>query len=542
MMSIRPKRAGWTAGIALFVVASASAQVPARPSVQGLLPSPGILRNSVTNLHAEGSALWVGPFLNHTRDGGRTWQVADSDSLAGLRNRVYSLDIEGDVIWVGLGASREQEISGETETVNVARGFLFSTDAGQTWQYRSHLAPIDSDDATTGILDLPEDTLTAYGNALLPTLAVTVPELSPPWDVDYDPASGHVWAASELAGLRRSADMGRTWHHIVLPPDTSRFLSPDLGYEFPFFSQPTGIPVAQFRGLNFQAFAVLADANGSVWAGTPAGLNRSDDGGRSWYRFDTGDGLPGNWVISIEEQTRPGQSSTIWATTWPGRDETHRFGAVATADGGASFRSVLHGERVYDFAFDGSTVYVAGANGLFISTDDGYTFRTVREFHDASRPERSLRPGSRVFAVATTGSELWVGTEDGLLMSTNGGATWSIFRTEVPLSPEGLPALIPQELVPSVDTYAYPNPFSPSGDRLVRLRYRLDRQASVTIRIFDFGMNLVRTLTRSGQGEGEHEVSWDGTDSGGARVANGPYFYAIRAAGNTWWGKILVLE
>ncbi len=541
-MGIRANRTGWTGAIAAFLVASASAQVPLSPSGLGLLPSPGILRNSVTNLHAEGAALWVGPFLNHTRDGGQSWQVADSDSLAGFRNRVYSLDVDGDVIWVGLGVSRQQEISGETETVNLARGFIFSTDAGQTWQYRTYLAPIDSDDLTTGILDLPEDTLTAYGSALLPTLAVTVPELSPPWDVDYDPLSGYVWVASELAGLRRSADMGRTWRHIVLPPDTSRYLAPELGYEFPFYSQPTGIPIDQFHGLNFQAFAVLADADGSVWAGTPAGLNRSDDGGRTWYRFDAADGLPGAWVISIEEQTRPGQRSTIWATTWPGRDDTHRFGAVATADGGASFRSVLHGERVYDFAFDGSTVYVAGENGLFISTDDGYTFRTVREFFDASDPERSLRPNSRVFAVATTGSELWVGTEDGLLKSTDGGATWSIFRTEVPLSPEGLPALIPPELVPEVDTYAYPNPFSPSGDRLVRLRYRLDREATVTVRIFDFGMNLVRDLARSAQREGEHEISWDGTDSGGARVANGTYFYAVQAAGKTRWGKILVLE
>ena len=102
----------------------------------------------------------------------------------------------------------------------------------------------------------------------------------------------------------------------------------------------------QFQGLNFQAFAVLVDATGSVWAGTPAGLNRSEDGGRSWYRYDVYDGFPGNWVISIEEQPRRGRDPAIWATTWPGRgdDNPQRFGAVVTGDRGKSFRSVLHGD------------------------------------------------------------------------------------------------------------------------------------------------------------------------------------------------------
>ncbi len=532
--------AGWVTGIAaLFAAGTAAAQTAAGP-----VPSPGILRNSVTNLHAEEASLWVGPFLNVTRDGGNTWQVADADSLSGFRNRVYSLDVEDNVIWAGLGISREQEINGEAQSINVARGFLFSEDDGATWQYRSHLAPIDADELTTGILDLPEDTLTAYGSAVLPTLAVTVPELSPPWDIDYDPVTGHIWTANEIAGLRMSADKGRTWQHIVLPPDTSRFLSPDLGYEFPFFSQPGGIAVDQFQGLNFQAFAVLVDATGSVWAGTPAGLNRSEDGGRSWYRYDVYDGFPGNWVISIEEQPRRGRDPAIWATTWPGRgdDNPQRFGAVVTGDRGKSFRSVLHGERVYDFAFDGSTVYVAGENGLFVSRDDGYTFLTLRQFYDPAQPDRTLRPNSQVYSVAATGTQLWVGTEDGLLKSTDGGATWRIFRAEVPLSPEGLPAIIPPDLVPAVETYAYPNPFSASGDRLVRLRYKLRRDASVAIRIFDFGMNLVRDLPQESQPGGEREASWDGTDNAGARVANGPYFYAVQAGGETYWGKILVLE
>jgi len=508
----------------------------------GLLPSPGILRNSIANLHGEPGALWVGPFLNLTRDGGITWQVADADSLVGLRNRVYSLDVEGDVIWAGLGIALTRELDGQSQEVDIARGFIVSEDGGETWVYRTFLAPSDADPETTGILDLPGDTLTAYGPARLPTLAITVPELSPPWDIDYDPLTGHLWTANQLAGIRKSTDAGRTWQRVVLPPDTTAFLSPDLGYTFPFFVQPTGIPIDQYAGLNFQAFAVLADGGGAVWAGTVGGLNRSTDGGVSWRHFNREDGLPGNWVISIEEQRLAGQDPVIWATCWPAIDQGERFGVVATRDGGQTFETALLGERVYDFAFQDRSVYAAGENGLFISDDEGRTWRTIRDFFDPTKPDRTFRPGARVFSVAATDGALWVGTEDGLFKSTNGGLTWQVFRAEVPLSPEGLPPVVPASAVPRVEAYAYPNPFSPSVDRFVRIRYRLDGDTQVDIRIFDFGMHLVRDLTDERQSSGEREVSWDGTDDQGARVANGTYFYAVEAGGDTFWGKVLVLE
>ncbi|MFQ5570274.1 MAG: FlgD immunoglobulin-like domain containing protein [Rhodothermales bacterium] len=510
--------------------------------VADLLPSPGILRNSISNLHAQGDSLWVGPFLNVTVDGGATWQVADADSLAGLRNRVYSLDVEGEVIWVGLGISAERDIDGQTQDVDIARGFIFSEDGGHTWQYRTFLAPSDNDPATTGILDLPEDTLTTYGGVNLSTLAITVPETSPPWDIDYDPLTGTLWAANQVAGIRKSTDRGSTWQRVVLPPDTTAFLSPDLGYDFPFFVQPRGIPLDQFAGLNFQAFAVLADASGAVWAGAVGGLNRSTDQGVSWRHFTTRDGLPGNWVISIEEQRLPGRQPTVWATCWPALEQGERFGVVVSRDGGETFEASLLGERVFDFAFRGRTVYAAGDNGLFISDDDGQTWRTVRDFHDPLQPDRTFRPGARVFAVATTNEALWVGTEDGLFRSTDGGLTWRVFRAEVPLDPDGLPPVVPPDLVPRVEAYAYPNPFSPASDRFVRIRYKLEQDEQVKIRVFDFGMNLVRNLTDEAQPGGEREVSWDGTDNSGARVANGPYFYAVEAGSDTFWGKILVLE
>ena len=88
-----------------------------------------------------------------------------------------------------------------------------------------------------------------------------------------------------------------------------------------------------------------------------------------------------------------------------------------------------------------------------------------------------------------------------------------------------------------METYAYPNPFSPALDGLVRIRF--DGTAA-TVRIFDFAMRLVRTL--DADGSGEREVQWDGFDARGVRAPNGPYFYAIEQGGRSVRGKILVIE
>ena len=483
----------------------------AEAKVCGQVPTHSILNNSVTNLHAEGTALWVGPHLNVTRDGGDSWFAADADSLVGLRNRVYSIDAESDISWVGLGTWRTAE---NQDVVHLAKGFLFSENNGASWRYRSPLPPQDSDPGTTGILDLPEDTLIAYGDMQLPALAITVPELSPPWDVDYDPVSGHIWAANQLAGLRRSRDQGRSWERIVLPPDTTRFLSPAMGYEFSYHVLPTNVSKDAFFGLNFQAFAVLVDQSGMVWAGTAGGVNRSSDGGESWHHYTVADGLTGDFVISIEEQPGAGLNPVIWIATRPGEVATHNeahvqnFGVVVTRDRGQTFEQVLVGDPMWDFAFEGTRVYVAGEAGLRISEDNGQSFRTVRDFFDPSQPERARLPNTAAYAVAVNPQGLWVGTEEGLYRSRDGGDTWKLFRADVPLSPEGRTQLVPKAMVPQVEAYAYPNPFSPSSDRLVRLRYQVERGGSVTIRIFDFGMNLVRTLSDAAQQPGMREMAW----------------------------------
>ena len=67
---------------------------------------------------------------------------------------------------------------------------------------------------------------------------------------------------------------------------------------------------------------------------------------------------------------------------------------------------------------------------------------------------------------------------------------------------------------------------------------------SVTIRIFDFGMNLVRTVIQNVDRIGGNEFidNWDGKDENSAIVPNGVYFYRIDIGDDEpVFGKIIVL-
>ncbi|MEX1054389.1 MAG: sialidase family protein, partial [Rhodothermales bacterium] len=400
---------------ALSVMAVVSLAMPARAQelsaskIADLIPVPGILRNSITNLQAQGDSLWVGPFLNLTVDGGATWQVSDADSLFGTRNSTYSISVEENVVWVGLGYTSQPSAG---ESVPAVAGYLVSTDGGRTFTFRGpHL-------------DAADDDQVQYGVSTLEALPIIVPEQSPPYDIDYDPSTGDVWIAAWASGIRRSSDEGRTWQRVVLPPDDLSSIHPDSSYDFVLAPQRGGT-----GNLNHMGFSVLVDETVTIWAGTPRGVNRSTDGGVAWRRFSadgTPNSLTGSWVISLEEQPVPGRNP-IWMASWNAGEvgERGRFGATVTRDGGETFEQMLIGERIYDFAFRGNqTVYAAGENGLFISDDDGITWRSVRHFVDASDPTRLVRPDANIFAVATTEDALWAGTSEGLMKSTDGGQTW----------------------------------------------------------------------------------------------------------------------
>ena len=211
------------------------------------------------------------------------------------------------------------------------------------------------------------------------------------------------------------------------------------------------------------------------------------------------------------------------------------------AEGFALFEAVLVGVQVSDFAFDDARVYAASPDGLYVSADDGASWRVITTFPAADGRLLPVNPNAGVFAVAVAATGLYVGTGDGLLRSADGGQTWELFRASndpgADTSGDGTGAE-----VPDVDVYAYPNPFTPRTDGALRVRFDLEAPADVTLRVFDPAMTLVRTVEAPGRPAGPNEVSWDGLTDGGLRVSNGAYIYVVRAGGRQLSGRVLVFE
>ena len=82
---------------------------------------------------------------------------------------------------------------------------------------------------------------------------------------------------------------------------------------------------------------------------------------------------------------------------------------------------------------------------------------------------------------------------------------------------------------------SYPNPFR-SGTEIV---FALDTTAPVTLRIFNQLGQLVRTLADGKvSGPGTLGYEWDGTDSGGAQVASGMYFFVLDTGDRRLTGSV----
>lgn len=96
-------------------------------------------------------------------------------------------------------------------------------------------------------------------------------------------------------------------------------------------------------------------------------------------------------------------------------------------------------------------------------------------------------------------------------------------------------------LTPPVRTglaYFSPNPLL--SRRAGRIEFSMAQDGPARVDIFDLNGRLVKTVFDGPATAGPHETSWDGTDASGRPVANGVYFYSLRAEGQTFAKKVVV--
>ncbi len=344
-----------------------------------------------------------------------------------------------------------------------------------------------------------------------------------------------MWIASYAGMARKSTDKGKTWQVVIIPPDNLDSISPTDSLVFDV--SPVAGDLGLTGNLNHRAFSVYAEDWSHVWIGTAGGINRTTDGGESWVKFkhaNEASPISGNFVVALRKQNFTGHS-IMWAAT-VNTDDTERRGISFSSDSGQTWRTTLIGEFCHNFGFKDSIVYAVTDNGIFRSPDLGATWSQPGTIYD-NATKQQIAAATPFYAADALGENVWFGGEDGVAYTEDDslhlfGSSWHILHASQPLSS-------------SRSTYAYPNPFSPANET-VRLHYSVDLvSANVTIRIFDFGLNLVRTVISDANrgGIAEHDEIWDGKSDKGRQVSNGPYFYeVVVGTEKPIWGKILVLQ
>lgn len=82
-----------------------------------------------------------------------------------------------------------------------------------------------------------------------------------------------------------------------------------------------------------------------------------------------------------------------------------------------------------------------------------------------------------------------------------------------------------------------PNPVGPS----TTIRFSLREAGEVRLSILDAAGRVVRELAGGQLAAGAHTVEWNGSDSGGDRVACGVYFYRLAGGGRVETRRLIIL-
>ncbi len=468
--------------------------------------------NSISDMITIGDTIWVGTGngLSVSYDNGENWKNFYATAVFGDHSISAMCYYKG-TMWVATATTTTDN----GQSYPQGTGLKYTTDAGNTWN--SIPQPTDSQ----------SDTIITYGINELNAVPVTTTIQNLTYDIAV--TNGTVWTASFAGGLRKSTDMGQTWQRVVLPPDYLNSIKPTDSLYFCVSPVPGNICSEGY--LNYRVFSLANAGDSIIYVGTADGINKSTDDGQSWTKFNHQNQeypISGNFVVALSYNN---SNNSLWAATWRAEEASEYYAVSWTTDQGDTWQTTLNNQQTHNFGFKNNDVIAATDNGPFRTNFGSYnTWILPTSIVDNTT---KIELTTKIFySAGSSNNYVWIGSNDGLArINESSGNTWQgIWKV----------FFASQKLTSKSETHAFPNPFSPKLDRL-KIKYSTGgKTANVTIRIFDFGMNYVRTIIQNAQrGSTYHEIDakgtdtngvidfWDGKDDSGKVVPNGVYFYRI---------------
>jgi hypothetical protein len=506
-------------------------------SVQNETPAS----NSISDILIVGDTIWLGTSrgLSRSTDKGNTWKNFYGSPDFGNES-ITALKYYQGFIFVATAHSVQKD----NQSLPEGSGIKFSSNNGDTWKSISQT------------LDNPGDSTEVYGinNGINLPKVRALPVTTTIQNLIYDIAftKNTIWIATFAGGLRKNSidslliDQSTKWKRVILPSDKLSSITPNDTIKFAL--QPVAGKFGTDNNLNHRVFSVISFNDSSLFVGSANGVNRSTDNGISWiksnHQNNTTNPISGNFIVALDYNQ---SSNTVWAASWKAEDQNEFYGVSYSSDFGSNWQTTLQGEKAHNFGTYSSYMIAATDVGPYLGTI--FNKSVSKWFLPGSIIDNSTLLSlktSQFYSAAYLGSEsIWLGSNDGLIkngfVSDTWRNSWKLFFATQPLNNKE-------------DCYAYPNPFSPKNEQ-VKIKYSTGGNTStVTIRVFDFGMNYVRTIIQAAtRGNPIHSVNtgslngvidfWDGKDDNGNVVPNGVYFYRIDIdSKEPLFGKIMVLQ
>ena len=388
------------ASLPLFALcASAAAQTVPSNLTSGMVwrnigPFRGGRVSAVTGVVGQPGVFYMGLPLGgvwKTTSAGTTWfPIFDSIKEASSVGAIEVAPSDPNVLYVGMG----DMISGGG--INRGNGVYKSTDAGATWQ---HLG-LDKTDHIPSILVDPRD----------PNLVLVA-------------AQGDNHAKSDVRGLYRSTDGGKTWTKTLYVDDETGVQKIAWAYDHPNVMLATTVryysPPGQGRGFGGGG----GPGGGQAPSGTR--LYKSTDEGLTWKQL-TGGGLPelaGRTCVAIAMNTNAQRMFLVG-----------NFGLYRSDDEGATWRQMDAADRrvangqggyncgVYVNSQNPDMVYVINTC-CYRSTDGGKTFTGFKGAPGGDDPQQ-------MWIDPTDGNRLFFGVDQGATISLDGGRNWSLWYNQ----------------------------------------------------------------------------------------------------------------
>jgi hypothetical protein len=417
-----------------------------------------------------------------------------------------------------------EELNGES--IQTGTGIKVSTDYGVHWN--SYPQPVDG----------RYDTTLIYGSNQISVLPMVVPQQNVSFDIAIthtknDLSNYTIWIASWGGSLRKSTDYGNTWQRVLLPPDNlDSIVVTQTGYTF---------ALHVLNNKNQTPFSIKALNDSTIFVGTANGINKSTDWGLSWRKYNyqnTGPGtrrVSGDFVVNLHIQ-KAGGKDIIWGACKRAEDNNEINAISYSTNYGLNWAYTLADVNPRNITSKDSAIFAESDEGLWRSALGKFEWTKPGLIYDEIT--KDLVKTNNFYSGSYFNDTLYFGSADGLCRTIDNGQSWNgkwkIYR-----------AMKTIDLNSDLKTYAAPNPFAPNNE-VVRIFYKSGKATSkITIKVFDFGMNPVRTVIRNAARNSADELFtiWDGKNDNGYQVANGVYFYRIEIDSDTpVWGKILVIQ